>query len=92
MSRVVVKVKYHNPHTASKSIGGYAEYIAKREGVELRNQDKDRTEDTTYADYIATRPGVEKRGSHGLFSIEDRPISLSKVSMNSMNIMVMCGR
>ena len=80
MSRVVVKVSYHNPRTSSKNIAGYAEYIAKREGVEIRNQDKARPPDTTYADYIATRPGVETRGSHGLFSIEDRPISLSKVS------------
>lgn len=80
MSRVIVKVNYHNPKSATKSISGYAKYIAKREGVEIRNQDKDRPLEITYADYIATRPGVETRGSHGLFSIEDRPISLSKVS------------
>lgn len=80
MSRVVVKVAYHNPHSATKSISGYAEYIATREGVELRNQDKERPKDTTYADYIAMRSGVETRGAHGLFTIQDRPISLSEVS------------
>ena len=74
MSRVVVKVAYHNPNSSSRSISGYANYIATREGVELRDQD------TTYADYIATRPGVEKCGVHGLFSIEDRPVSLKEVS------------
>lgn len=80
VSRLIVKVKYHNPKTSSANISGYAEYIAKREGVELRNQDMKRPVGTTYADYIATRPGVETRGSHGLFSIEDRPISLKDVS------------
>ena len=34
----------------------------------------------TYADYIATRPRVEKNGKHGLFSDEDKPIELAKVS------------
>ena len=80
MSKVIVKANYHNPRGATKSVSGYAEYIATREGVELRNQDMDRPPDTTYADYIATRPGVETRGAHGLFSIEDRPISLPDVS------------
>lgn len=34
----------------------------------------------TYADYIATRPNVEMQGTHGLFSSDDEPIVLSKVS------------
>ena len=34
----------------------------------------------TYADYIATRPRAERIGSHGLFSLGDEPIVLSKVS------------
>ncbi len=34
----------------------------------------------TYADYIATRPNVEVQGTHGLFSSDDEPIVLSKVS------------
>lgn len=80
MSRVIVKVSYHNPRTSRKSVAGYANYIATREGVEKREQNVEDSSDTTYADYIATRPGVEKRGNHGLFSIENRPISLSAVS------------
>lgn len=34
----------------------------------------------TYADYIATRPRVEKIGYHGLFSDDDKVISLDEVS------------
>lgn len=34
----------------------------------------------TYADYIATRPNVEVQGTHGLFSSDDEPVVLSKVS------------
>lgn len=34
----------------------------------------------TYADYIATRPNVEMQGTHGLFSSDEEPIVLSKVS------------
>ena len=34
----------------------------------------------TYADYIATRPNVEMQGTHGLFSSDDEPIVLSRVS------------
>ena len=34
----------------------------------------------TYADYIATRPNVEVQGTHGLFSSDDEPIVLSRVS------------
>lgn len=34
----------------------------------------------TYADYIATRPNVEMQGTHGLFSSDDEPVVLSKVS------------
>lgn len=85
MSKVIVKVSYHNPRSKSKNISGYAEYIATREGVELRNQDPNRPPDTTYADYVATRPGVEKRGNHGLFSIEDKPINLKSVSNELKN-------
>lgn len=33
-----------------------------------------------YVKYIAMRPRVEKEGTHGLFSQDDKPISLSKVA------------
>lgn len=80
MSRLIVKAKYYNPAKRSKSLGGYAQYIATREGVEKRAQIPERSDEKTYADYIATRPRVEKRGDHGLFSINDKPIVLKQVS------------
>ena len=69
MARVIFKAPYYKPgHTTRKgqSRGGYAEYIAKREGVEILR--------SGMADYIGNR-----RGSNGLFSDEDAPINLSKI-------------
>ena len=69
MARLIFKAPYYKPgHTTRKgqSRGGYAEYIAKREGVEILR--------SGMADYIGNR-----RGSNGLFSDEDVPINLSKI-------------
>ena len=38
-----------------------------------------------YVEYIAKRPRVEKRGSHGLFTDDNVPINLSKVSETVAN-------
>ncbi len=38
-----------------------------------------------YVEYIAQRPRVEKRGSHGLFTDDNVPINLSKVSETVAN-------
>ena len=48
----------------SGKAGGYMNYIATREGVELLGENG-------YLNYIAYRPGVEKQGSHGLFGSRD---------------------
>ena len=48
----------------SGKAGGYMNYIATREGVELLRENG-------YLNYIAYRPGVEKQGSHGLFGSRD---------------------
>ena len=69
MARLIFKAPYYKPgHTTRKgqSRGGYAEYIAKREGVEILR--------SGMADYIGNR-----RSSNGLFSDEDAPINLSKI-------------
>ena len=69
MARLILKAPYYKPgHTTRKgqSRGGYAEYIAKREGVEILR--------SGMADYICNR-----HGSNGLFSDEGVPINLSKV-------------
>ena len=69
MARLIFKAPYYKPgHTTRKgqSRGGYAEYIANREGVEILR--------SGMADYIGNR-----RGSNGLFSDEDVPINLSKI-------------
>lgn len=133
MARLVTKFKYIKP-TRKMRPGGYAEYIAKREGVEridesqrllpvtqkqtdlirrlikdfpdskkafeyedyLKNKTVGLASDfisrtiedhadqcmnvKTYADYIATRPRAERFGSHGLFTDDDVPVQLSKVS------------
>ena len=59
-----------------KSPGGYARYIATREGVEKLTKSLQKT----YADYIATRPRAERLSSHGLFTDEGDPVILNRVS------------
>ena len=68
MAKLVTKFRYLKPGERRKA-GGYATYIATREGVEKLPQEK------TYADYIATRPR-----SQGLFSDEGVEINLRQLS------------
>ena len=67
MPKLVTKFKYLHPSYRRKA-GGYATYIATREGVQ-------KIHDKTYADYIATRPRA-----HGLFSDDGETIKLSRIS------------
>ncbi len=75
MPRLVTKFGYLK-QGKRKSPGGYARYIATREGVEKLTDSPQKT----YADYIATRPRAERLGSHGLFTDEGDPVILSRVS------------
>ena len=68
MAKLITKFRYLKP-TEKRKAGGYATYIATREGVEKLPQEK------TYADYIATRPR-----SQGLFSDEGVEINLRQLS------------
>ena len=70
MAKLILKTPYYKPgHKTDKgqSRGGYTEYIATREGVEVLR--------SGYASYIG-----ERRGSHGMFSDEGEDINLSKIS------------
>ena len=68
MAKLITKFRYLKTSRKRKA-GGYATYIATREGVEKLPQEK------TYADYIATRPR-----SQGLFSDEGAEINLRQLS------------
>ena len=70
MTGLILKAPYYKPgHITEKgqSRGGYVEYIAKREGVEILR--------SGLMGYIG-----ERRGSNGLFSDEGMKINLSAVS------------
>lgn len=83
MARIIVKARYLKP-TRKQTPGGYARYVATRDGVakidDSHKSSDISTRDTTYADYIATRPGVEKNGTHGLFTDAGIPVDLGRVS------------
>jgi hypothetical protein len=69
MAGLILKAPYYKPEQINEegqSRGGYVEYIAKREGVEILR--------SGMASYIG-----ERRGSHGLFSDEGVTINLSAV-------------
>ena len=68
MAKLITKFRYLKPSRKRKA-GGYATYIATREGVEKLPQEK------TYADYIATRPR-----SQGLFTDAGKEINLRQLS------------
>ena len=68
MAKLITKFRYLKP-TKKRKAGGYATYIATREGVGKLPQEK------TYADYIAARPR-----SQGLFSDEGVEINLRQLS------------
>ena len=69
MAKLITKFRYLKPSRKRKA-GGYATYIATREGVEKLPQ-----EQKTYADYIATRPR-----SQGLFTDAGKEINLRQLS------------
>ena len=69
MAKLITKFRYLNP-TKKRKAGGYATYIATREGVEKLPQKQ-----KTYADYIATRPR-----SQGLFTDAGKEINLRQLS------------
>lgn len=69
MAKLITKFRYLKP-TEKRKAGGYATYIATREGVEKLPQ-----EQKTYADYIATRPR-----SQGLFTDAGKDINLRQLS------------
>ena len=68
MAKLITKFRYLKL-TKKRKAGGYATYIATREGVEKLPQEK------TYADYIATRPR-----SQGLFTDAGKEINLRQLS------------
>ena len=67
MAQLITKFGYLKDNKA-RSRGGYAKYIATREGVEAPGVEG-------YLKYMGTRPRVEKQGSHGLFTTAGEPVS-----------------
>ena len=72
MALLVTKFGYLKDNK-TRSRGGYAKYIATREGAESPGVEG-------YMKYVATRPRVEKQGSHGLFTSAGEPVVLSQVA------------
>ena len=72
MALLVTKFGYLKDNQA-RSRGGYAKYIATREGAECPGVEG-------YMAYMATRPRVEKQGSHGLFTSAGEPVVLAQVA------------
>ncbi len=69
MAKLILKAPYYKPNhktATGQSRGGYAMYIAKRDGVEIPR--------SGMVNYIG-----ERRGSHGLFTDEGEKINLSAV-------------
>lgn len=66
----------YNDYVSSPTRKNASEFISRaiEDNPEVINQRK------KYVEYIAKRPRVEKLGSHGLFTDDNVPISLSKVS------------
>ena len=72
MALLVTKFGYLKDNK-TRSRGGYAKYIATREGAESPGVEG-------YMEYMATRPRAEKQGSHGLFSYAGKPVVLAQVA------------
>lgn len=72
MAQLVTKFGYLKDNK-TRSRGGYAKYIATREGAESPGVEG-------YMAYMATRPRVEKQGSHGLFTSAGEPVVLAQVA------------
>ncbi len=74
MPRLIFKCPYMKGGSKTSSHrANYVRYSATRDGVEQISRQEN------YVEYIAQRPRVERRGSHGLFSVEDIPPVLSHV-------------
>lgn len=69
MAQIIAKFGY----LKGKSRGGYAKYIATREGVESPGVEG-------YMKYMALRPRAERTGSHGLFTTAGEPVVLAQVA------------
>jgi hypothetical protein len=70
MAKLIFKAPYYKAFSRTptgSSRGGYARYIATREGVEILPR-------SGMADYIG-----ERKGSNGLFSDAGKPIVLSRI-------------
>ena len=72
MALLITKFGYLKDNK-TRSRGGYAKYIATREGVESPGVEG-------YMKYMATRPRAERLGSHGLFTSAGEPVVLSQVA------------
>ena len=72
MAQLVTKFGYLKDNR-TRSRGGYAKYIATREGAESPGVEG-------YMAYMATRPRVEKQGTHGLFTSAGEPVVLAQVA------------
>ena len=72
MAQLITKFGYLKDNK-TRSRGGYAKYIATREGVEAPGVEG-------YMEYMATRPRVEKRDAHGLFTNAGEPVVLAQVA------------
>ena len=72
MALLITKFGYLKDNK-TRSRGGYAKYIATREGAESPGVEG-------YMAYMATRPRVEKQGNHGLFTSAGEPVILSQVA------------
>ena len=72
MAQLVTKFGYLKDNK-TRSRGGYAKYIATREGTESPGVEG-------YMAYMATRPRAERQGAHGLFTSAGKPVALSQVA------------
>ena len=72
MALLVTKFGYLKDNK-TRSRGGYAKYIATREGTESPGVEG-------YMAYMATRPRAERLGTHGLFTTAGEPVVLAQVA------------
>ena len=72
MAQLVTKFGYLKDNK-TRSRGGYAKYIATREGTESPGVEG-------YMAYMATRPRAERLGTHGLFTTAGEPVVLAQVA------------
>ena len=72
MALLITKFGYLKDNK-TRSRGGYAKYIATREGTESPGVEG-------YMAYMATRPRAERLGTHGLFTTAGEPVVLAQVA------------